>query len=91
VRVEVTGGSQGVQIAVQDEGPGIPERNLPKVTERFYRLDKARGRHSGNHGLGLAIVKELVELYEGSLSLSNISPHGLRVEFSLPGTTKSQA
>jgi len=71
-------------IRVEDEGPGIPERHLPHVTERFYRVDKSRGRGEGGHGLGLAIVRELVEKNAGALKLSNLEPHGLRVEIMLP-------
>ncbi len=84
IRVQLTESDQQCLFIIEDQGPGIPERELSKVTERFYRLDKARGRKNGNHGLGLAIVKELVELHDGSLSLSNISPRGLHVEFTLP-------
>ncbi len=73
-------------IAIEDEGPGIPEKHLPRVTERFYRVDKARSRQHNSHGLGLAIVKELLDGYGGALSLRNRKPHGLRAEFTLPIT-----
>ncbi|MFQ5582035.1 MAG: sensor histidine kinase [Mariprofundaceae bacterium] len=71
-------------IRVCDEGPGIPERHLPQVTERFYRVDKSRERQAGGHGLGLAIVKELVEKNDGVLNLSNLESHGLQAEIILP-------
>ncbi len=90
IRIQLAESDQQCVFTIEDEGPGIPERKLPRVTERFYRVDKARGRQSGNHGLGLAIVKELVELYDGTLSLSNISPHGLRAEFRLPKSLDPQ-
>jgi two-component system phosphate regulon sensor histidine kinase PhoR len=90
IRIQLAESNQQCIFVIEDEGPGIPDKKLSKVTERFYRVDKARGRQSGNHGLGLAIVKELVELYDGSLSLSNISPHGLRVGFSLPMPPESR-
>ena len=89
IRIQLAESDQQYVFVIEDQGPGIPEHKLPRVTERFYRLDKARGRQSGNHGLGLAIVKELVELHGGNLSLSNISPHGLRVEFTLPMPAES--
>jgi signal transduction histidine kinase len=90
IRVQLAELDQQCVFVIEDEGPGIPDHQLSKVTERFYRVDKARGRQSGNHGLGLAIVKELVELHGGSLGLSNISPHGLRVEVRLPKSLEPQ-
>ena len=76
--------SQRCRIVIEDDGPGIPTKDLPRVTERFYRVDRARSRKKGSHGLGLAIVKELIEAYDGSLSLANVEPHGLKVELTLP-------
>ncbi|MFQ5345992.1 MAG: sensor histidine kinase [Mariprofundus sp.] len=71
-------------VTIEDEGSGIPEKHLPRVTERFYRVDKSRSRQMKSHGLGLSIVKELVDANNGTLQLSNRDPHGLRAEFSLP-------
>ncbi|MDX8389470.1 MAG: ATP-binding protein [Mariprofundaceae bacterium] len=64
-------------IEVCDQGLGISEQHITRVTERFYRIDKARKRGEGGHGLGLAIVKELVERHGGSLSLKNNVNGGL--------------
>ncbi len=71
-------------IVIEDQGDGIPDREISRVTERFYRVDKARTRKDGGHGLGLAIVKELVEKNGGELKLSNRSSGGLRAEVMLP-------
>jgi len=90
IRIQLSESNQQYAFIIEDQGPGIPDNELSRVTERFYRVDKARGRQSGNHGLGLAIVRELVELYDGSLNLSNLSPHGLRVEFTLPRLLEPQ-
>jgi signal transduction histidine kinase len=60
-----------VAISVADEGPGIPEADLARVFERFYRVDKSRARDPGGTGLGLAIVKHLVELHEGRVRAEN--------------------
>jgi signal transduction histidine kinase len=65
-----------VEITVRDQGPGIPESDLSRVFERFYRVDKSRARDPGGIGLGLAIVKHLVELHGGSVSASNRTPAG---------------
>jgi two-component system, OmpR family, phosphate regulon sensor histidine kinase PhoR len=60
-----------IAIAVEDEGPGIPEEDLARVFERFYRVDKSRARDPGGTGLGLAIVRHLVELHGGRVVAAN--------------------
>ncbi|MEQ1869802.1 MAG: ATP-binding protein [Vicinamibacterales bacterium] len=72
-----------VTIDVMDEGPGIPEEDLPRVFERFYRVDKSRARDPGGTGLGLAIVKHLVGLHGGSVSVANREPTGARFTITL--------
>jgi len=86
VRMEYAGGM--AVVAVEDDGDGVPEKKLSRLTERFYRVDKARARKAGGHGLGLAIVQELVEVHGGSLGFSNVEPHGLRVDIQLPLVTQ---
>ena len=75
-------------IEVEDEGPGIPEPDLARVFERFYRVDKARARgaeHGGGTGLGLAIVKHLVGLHGGTVTARNAERGGAIFSVSLPG------
>lgn len=73
------------ELAITDEGEGVPESELPKLTERFYRVDRSRGRSGDSgHGLGLSIVNELVEKYHGSLELENGIEKGLVVTIQLP-------
>jgi signal transduction histidine kinase len=69
----------GVRIAVNDNGPGIPEEDLPFIFERFWRKDKSRSRISGGSGLGLAIAKQLVEAQNGTITAVNVPGGGLQV------------
>ena len=71
----------GVEIIVKDQGPGVPEEHIPRLFERFYRVDKARSRKLGGTGLGLSIVKHIVSLHKGSVNVSSILGQG--AEFSI--------
>ena len=85
--VTVTGralGGQAVEVAVADTGIGIPAADLPRITERFYRVDKARSRELGGTGLGLAIVKHLVMAHGGELRIESEQERGTTVRFTLP-------
>jgi len=73
-----------VTVAVTDHGPGIPREHLPRVTERFYRVDPARSRESGGTGLGLAIVKHIVERHRGALDIRSTVGVGTSVTVRLP-------
>ncbi len=73
-----------VEITVADTGSGIPEKDLPRLTERFYRVDKARSRELGGTGLGLAIVKHIVQAHHGQLKIESQMQKGTTVRVSLP-------
>jgi two-component system, OmpR family, phosphate regulon sensor histidine kinase PhoR len=73
-----------VEISVSDQGPGIPEEDLSRVFERFYRVDKSRARDPGGTGLGLAIVKHLVELHGGNVRVENRPEGGAKFTIALP-------
>jgi signal transduction histidine kinase len=73
-----------LRIEVRDTGSGIPSVHLPRVFERFYRVDPARSREDGGTGLGLAIVKHLVEAHGGSISAESPIGDGTTIRFTLP-------
>ncbi|MGB7947152.1 MAG: ATP-binding protein [Candidatus Binatia bacterium] len=73
-----------IEIAVTDTGAGIAEKDLPRLTERFYRVDKARSRELGGTGLGLAIVKHIVQAHEGELKIESILNKGTTIRVLLP-------
>jgi signal transduction histidine kinase len=74
----------GVEIAVADRGPGIPESDLSRIFERFYRVDRSRTRDPGGTGLGLSIVRHLVELHGGRVSAANRPGGGAVMTVTLP-------
>jgi signal transduction histidine kinase len=78
------GGAGAVVLAVEDDGPGIPEAERARVFERFVRLDDARARDGGGSGLGLAIVAEVVAAHGGTVAIADAGLGGARVEVRLP-------
>lgn len=73
-----------IAITVADQGDGIAPEHLPRLTERFYRVDTNRSRTLGGTGLGLAIVKHIIERHRGRLDIESIVGKGTRVTFTLP-------
>ncbi|MBI4353122.1 MAG: PAS domain-containing protein [Candidatus Omnitrophica bacterium] len=85
VRVEASRAGEGVEICVSDAGIGIPPADLPRIFERFYRVDKSRSRELGGTGLGLSIVKHIVERHSGKIEVSSEPGKGTTFTILLPG------
>jgi len=81
---------EGVELVVADTGEGIPAADIPRLTERFYRVDRARSRELGGTGLGLAIVKHIVQLHRGTLRIDSRLREGTTVTVWLPAAPAAQ-
>ena len=84
VSVTVRAAGNRMVMTVRDQGEGIAAEHLPRLTERFYRVDSARSRESGGTGLGLAIVKHIVERHRGTLDIRSAPGKGTEVTVTLP-------
>jgi signal transduction histidine kinase len=79
-------GGNGVWIDVLDTGVGIAPEHLPRIFERFYRVDPARSREQGGTGLGLAIVRHLMDAHDGRVEAASIPGRGTTISAYFPGT-----
>jgi two-component system phosphate regulon sensor histidine kinase PhoR len=85
-----SGDEARIELAVADTGPGIPEKDLPRLTERFYRVDKTRSRELGGTGLGLAIVKHIVQAHKGELKIESAVSRGTTVRVLLMAAVSAE-
>lgn len=88
VRIGLRRDEQTIRLSVTDEGEGIAPEHIPRLTERFYRVDAGRSRTIGGTGLGLAIVKHIVERHRGRLDISSALGKGTVVSVAFPATEK---
>lgn len=84
IQIYVRDGIEEVQWIVEDQGIGIPERDLPFIFERFYRTDRSRNRKTGGAGIGLTIVKAIVQAHKGKIEVESEEGHGSRFTVTLP-------
>ena len=84
VRLRLEKTADGVSLEVEDNGHGIPENELPRIFERFYRVDKGRGRGEGGSGLGLAIVKHVTQFHRGTVEVRSYLNRGSVFRVRLP-------
>ena len=83
-RVAIATVGKAIEITIDDDGPGIPEAELPRVFQPFYRIEESRSRDTGGTGLGLAIAQAIVQAHGGKLTLANRPGCGLRACIILP-------
>jgi signal transduction histidine kinase len=84
IEVSLAQGEQQIVLRVTDDGPGIPEEDLPNLFEPFFRVDRSRSKKSGGYGLGLSICKRIVEAHGGTLETANNPGRGARFTVVLP-------
>ena len=84
VRREARGLTSRIAVAVRDEGPGIAPEHLPRLTERFYRVNAKSSREKGGTGLGLAIVKHIINRHRGELDITSTVGKGSTFSVILP-------
>lgn len=76
--------NKSIQFEISDTGIGIPQEHIPRIFERFYRVDPARSREMGGTGLGLAIVKHIVHLHHGSIKVESTVNAGSKFIITIP-------
>ncbi len=91
IAIRIEGADRSVRTSVSDTGIGIPKRDIERIFERFYRVDKARSRALGGTGLGLSIVKHLVQSLGGEIAVESQLGKGSSFSFTLPRATKGES
>src|SRR3546814_304677 len=89
ITIRLDGSGTMIKLSVTDESEGIDPRHLPRLTERFYRVDSGRGRSMGGTGLGLAIVKHIVERHRGRMEIMSTPGKGTTITVHLPSAAEA--
>jgi signal transduction histidine kinase len=84
IRIEALAGKENIRVEIANTGKGIPEPDLPRVFDPFYRGDADRSRDNGGAGLGLAIAREIANAHNGSISITSIPERVTTVTVILP-------
>jgi two-component system sensor histidine kinase CpxA len=87
VDVSIARAATGVEILIRDRGPGVPERDLERIFEPFYRVAESRDRDTGGEGIGLAITAQVMKAHGGSAKAANGRQGGFEVRLNLPEDT----
>jgi signal transduction histidine kinase len=87
VELDLSASSKDVILSISDNGPGVPEDQLPYIFTRFWRSEKSRARATGGAGLGLTIAKQLVEAQGGRIEATSPSEGGLKITLTFPRET----
>ena len=91
VQASSTDGAPEVRVQVRDFGPGIAPEHLPRLTERFYRVDRGRSRETGGTGLGLSIVKHALARHQATLAVESTPGKGSRFTAHFPASRLTSA
>ena len=87
--IQLTADSNNVEITITDAGPGLSKTDMEEVFTPFYRGESSRSRTTGGTGLGLTIAKEIIQMHQGSITLTNPVDGGLKVTINLPMKTEN--
>ncbi len=90
IAIDAAADEDQVKVIISDTGQGIPEKELPRIFERFYRVEKTRSRDYGGTGLGLSIARKIIESHGGIITIDSVLGAGTRVVFTLPGLPEDE-
>ena len=85
VQVSAAQNGERVIVRITDDGPGVPDRDMPNLFEPFFRIDRSRSKKTGGYGLGLSSSKRIVEAHDGTLTAQNNARRGATFVMTLPG------
>ena len=89
--LKASSNNEGVEISVTDSGLGIPEKEIPRIFERFYRVNRTHSRNLGGTGLGLSIVKHIVEAHGGTISVQSLPDQGSTFTVTIPSVKETSS